>query len=771
AKPSALKISLKNWYHKLHRIDLNFLRQVTNFIELITFINPELESKGFIFYHGMKKQTYAYGEKVCEWLSLKHRENYPQKIEILSGKSIRKVAYGSNMVVILTENDGQIYLAGGSSLWPKSSNDEMRLLSKTKHFRDIACGGLHMLCLEENGHLYTIGCNDYGQCTSTKDYDFENLIDTELTNIRTIACGWMHSLAITDDNRLLGWGMNFSKQIANDNSKKITKPFLMMAEGQYDDKYESITAGHEFTLAITTRKLVRCFQNNRDNFERRIILTFKNEYDFKAIEVLSLASTGLISFFYENHDDCTNIVIFDQYSSSSSKTIEANNFQEMLDKFFIKPITFGWSMNTSEVDLNLYHYQMSESIEATFDLPDSDVNDLRFEFLNVNDDNTKKRSRYIYVQRSYLRMVSEYFNRMFSNEWNDQKTFFQFELKSGGFIFYLGMKNQTYAYGETVCEWLSLKHQKNYPQKIEILSGKSIRKVAYGANMVVILTENDGQIYLGGGGMRLLSKTKHFKDIACGYSHILCLEENGHLYTIGLNDYGQCGNGTTINDYENLIDTELTNIRTIACGWLHSLAVTDDNRLFGWGWNFSNQITNSDDEMITKPFLMMAEGQYNDKYENISAGERFTLAITTKKEIRQFKNFNFNSDSDSIYIPSFYKYNFEATEILTLASTNLICILYENHRFNDTKFLIFDPFSLLFSPKEAFMESNFQDLFEKFLSKPITFGWCMNTDEFDWNLYHYFMSESINATFDCPDSEVNDLRFEFPNDDFDDTKK
>uniref|UniRef100_A0A6P6Y2E2 Uncharacterized protein LOC113792768 n=1 Tax=Dermatophagoides pteronyssinus TaxID=6956 RepID=A0A6P6Y2E2_DERPT len=383
--------------------------QVTNFIELIAFLHKDYKSSGFIFHLGMEKQTYAYGQPVCEWLSLKHRQNYPQKIEILSGKSIRKVAYGFEMVVILTEN-GQIYIAGNSSQWPRSVDDvEMRLLSKTKHFKDIACGRAHALCLEDNGNLFTIGDNWYQNGKEIADY--ENLIDTELTDVHTIACGWMHSLAIKFYNSLYGWGMNTSNQIAN-KYVFINHPFLMMAEGQYSDGYENVSAGLGLTLAITSKKEIRQFGNSSIDFLKS---------KFKIIEMLTLASAKLTCFLYENYHGRTEFYIFDPQSLLSPLTIVATNFQEIFEKFLTKPITFGWSMNTDGFYSNFYHYSMSESITATFNCPDSDVNDLRFELPNDNDDDTKKGSRYIYVQRSYLRMVSEYFNRMLSNEWNDQK--------------------------------------------------------------------------------------------------------------------------------------------------------------------------------------------------------------------------------------------------------------------------------------------------------------------------------------------------------------
>ncbi|XP_075675730.1 uncharacterized protein LOC113795647 [Dermatophagoides pteronyssinus] len=437
-KKSALKISLKNWYHKLQCIDLNFLQQITNFIELITFSYKNYKSSGFILHLGIKKQTYAYGQQVCGWLSLKHQQNSAQEIRILSGKSIRKVAYGANMVVILTENDGQIYIAGNHKYWPKSADQngqEMRLISKTKQFKDIACGHSHVLCLEDNGHLYTIGWNRFGQCTSTIEYDYENLIDTELTNIRTIACGWMHSLAVTDDNRLFGWGCNLYKQITDETDTKITKPYLMIAS--YDDhylyindKYENISAGECFTLAITTKNEIRHFQNHFyvDDFSVSKFgdsISRIQKSNFQVTEILSLSSANLTCILYENHQNLSTIFfIFDPQSLLSLTMIEVTNFQEIFYKFSTIPITFGWCENIGRYDSNLYHYFMSESISATFDCPDSEVNDLRFEFPHDddNDDDTKKGIRYIYVQRSYLRMVSEYFNRMLSNEWNRQKS-------------------------------------------------------------------------------------------------------------------------------------------------------------------------------------------------------------------------------------------------------------------------------------------------------------------------------------------------------------
>lgn len=74
-------------------------------------------------------------------------------------------------------------------------------------------------------------------------------------------------------------------------------------------------------------------------------------------------------------------------------------------------------------------------------------------------------------------------------------------------------------------------------------------------------------------------------DIACGEDHVLCLDEYGHVYVWGNNNYGQLGRKISDPTYapEKVdLDAEITQI--YASGNL-SIAVDRDGKIYGWGEN------------------------------------------------------------------------------------------------------------------------------------------------------------------------------------------
>lgn len=90
----------------------------------------------------------------------------------------------------------------------------------------------------------------------------------------------------------------------------------------------------------------------------------------------------------------------------------------------------------------------------------------------------------------------------------------------------------------------------------------------------------------------------NFKEIASGGNHTLAISANGRLYAFGQNNYGQIGDGTTINrpmaiditDRLSLADDE--ELIQIACGFYNSYTLTSHHRLFSWGYNYNGQLAN-----------------------------------------------------------------------------------------------------------------------------------------------------------------------------------
>lgn len=76
---------------------------------------------------------------------------------------------------------------------------------------------------------------------------------------------------------------------------------------------------------------------------------------------------------------------------------------------------------------------------------------------------------------------------------------------------------------------------------------------------------------------------KHVIGIAAGADFVLCVTDEGLVYSWGRSDFGQCGHGQKKNYSEPLqIEFEYP-IKAVAAGKYHSALITDSGQLYTWG--------------------------------------------------------------------------------------------------------------------------------------------------------------------------------------------
>ncbi|KAF5394800.1 hypothetical protein PHET_10133 [Paragonimus heterotremus] len=82
------------------------------------------------------------------------------------------------------------------------------------------------------------------------------------------------------------------------------------------------------------------------------------------------------------------------------------------------------------------------------------------------------------------------------------------------------------------------------------------------------------------------------KEYSCGDEHIVVLLENGTVYSLGSNEYGQLGLGDKISriDPRLIYDLRGHRITHISCGSNHTIFATDKNTLFACGNNDHDQL-------------------------------------------------------------------------------------------------------------------------------------------------------------------------------------
>ena len=80
----------------------------------------------------------------------------------------------------------------------------------------------------------------------------------------------------------------------------------------------------------------------------------------------------------------------------------------------------------------------------------------------------------------------------------------------------------------------------------------------------------------------------------------MALDKNGDVYTWGLNDYGQLGDGTKVN--KSLpVKINISNIAKIEGGNKSCYAVSDEGLVYAWGYNSNGQLGDSTNTIRLQP--------------------------------------------------------------------------------------------------------------------------------------------------------------------------
>ncbi|KAL1922478.1 uncharacterized protein VTP21DRAFT_10017 [Calcarisporiella thermophila] len=134
--------------------------------------------------------------------------------------------------------------------------------------------------------------------------------------------------------------------------------------------------------------------------------------------------------------------------------------------------------------------------------------------------------------------------------------------------------------------------------------------------------------------------------IACGLYFTAILDDQGRVWTMGLNKHGQLGRA----DPKDLISTSKpmivslpTKVVQLSCGWNHTVVLCEDGGVYAWGRNDHgqlgirgpNEIGTSADGWYSEPMSIAYLPQQISltNISRIACGSEHTLAVTSDKKL------------------------------------------------------------------------------------------------------------------------------------------
>jgi regulator of chromosome condensation len=129
--------------------------------------------------------------------------------------------------------------------------------------------------------------------------------------------------------------------------------------------------------------------------------------------------------------------------------------------------------------------------------------------------------------------------------------------------------------------------------------------------------------------------------IAGGSAHSI-VTDNGSLYSMGANEYGQLGLPKEVKDTNKPMQVKIpAGLCMVACGTRCSFAITNEGRVYSWGIGSNYQLGSSeDDEDVFEPSPMQGNHLKDCTVLDVSSGGQHTALLVTSSSTNNDNNNN-----------------------------------------------------------------------------------------------------------------------------------
>ncbi|XP_056907494.1 RCC1 and BTB domain-containing protein 1 isoform X1 [Takifugu flavidus] len=341
----------------------------------------------------------------------------PKKVDILSGRKVVSLSYGSGPHILLATEDGELFAWGHngySQLGNGTTNQGVApvLVSATllnRKVTEVACGSHHSMALTDSGEVYAWGYNNCGQVGSgsTANQPTPRRVSSCLQNrvAVSIVCGQTSSLAVVDNGEVYGWGYNGNGQLGlGNNGNQLTPCRLVALQGLC---VQQVVSGYAHSLALTDEGLLYAWgantygqlgTGNKSNQLSPVQIMTEKE---RIVEIAACHSTHTSAAKTQSGQ----VYMWGQCRGQSIILPYLTHFGCTDDVFacFANPSVM-WRLLSVDYDDYL---TVAQSLKKEFDNPETA--DLKF---CVD-------GKYIYVHKAVLKIRCEHFRSMFQSHWNE----------------------------------------------------------------------------------------------------------------------------------------------------------------------------------------------------------------------------------------------------------------------------------------------------------------------------------------------------------------
>jgi alpha-tubulin suppressor-like RCC1 family protein len=180
----------------------------------------------------------------------------------LEGVTIKTIAPGHDHALAL-DSDGKLYATGDNYFGQLGFGDKKNRYvftpleikgtdAKIPCIRTISAGGYHSVALSDNGKVYVTGWNKYGQLglgDKTNRNTFKPVTSLKDKNITAVATGEYHSFALTNDGKVYAAGGNSNGQLGLGDT--TDRGVFELVTALEDKNVVAIVTGYFHSFALT----------------------------------------------------------------------------------------------------------------------------------------------------------------------------------------------------------------------------------------------------------------------------------------------------------------------------------------------------------------------------------------------------------------------------------------------------------------------------------------------------------------------------------------
>uniref|UniRef100_A0A8C6URZ7 Regulator of chromosome condensation (RCC1) and BTB (POZ) domain containing protein 2 n=2 Tax=Neogobius melanostomus TaxID=47308 RepID=A0A8C6URZ7_9GOBI len=349
----------------------------------------------------------------------------PRRIDVLCGKKIVSLSYGTGPHVVIATADGEVFAWGHngySQLGNGTTNHGLtpalvstNLLSK--RVTEVACGSHHTIALTTDGEVcFRLGYNNSGQVGSgsTANQPTPRRVSSCLQSkvVVNIACGQLCSMAVLDNGEIYGWGYNCNGQLGLGNNGNQQTPCRIAALQGVG--IVQVACGYAHTLALTDEGLVYAWGANSygqlgtGNKSNQAVPTLINTEKERIVEVAACHTSHTSSAKTQSGQ----VLMWGQCRGQAVASPHLTHFSTTDDVFacFATPAV-TWHLLSVDGDDYL---TVAQSLKKEFDSPE--ISDLKF----LVD------GKCIHVHKALLKIRCEHFRALLNETDEDAIEIHQF---------------------------------------------------------------------------------------------------------------------------------------------------------------------------------------------------------------------------------------------------------------------------------------------------------------------------------------------------------